>query len=1019
LSCASRHHKGYRARSAFKLIQLEKKFNFLSTARAVIDLCAAPGGWMQVARKYAPTSAVVIGVDLVQIQPIRGCIALQADITTAQCRALLQREMRDWKVDVVLNDGAPSMGASWLHDAYTQSELVLHALRLACEFLMPGGIFISKLFRSKDYNAMYWVLTQLFNKVESCKPVASRDVSAEMFVVCRGFLAPKKIDPRLLDPKYVFKEVNPLAPAVKLFANKKKQKPLREGYDDDIGQIVHKRACITQFVDCVSPGQFLGLFHELTFDPAAPLALDQNGRSIGAPEADVADIVPEAVRETTGNVEQVARREAQKANAQQNEAASRVAKAAASLSREAAIAFYAAHPQTPATMQAQMRDLRLLSRSDLKKMLQWRERMRTARDALVASIAEANASSSEEEEELDSEEKLERELDAELDRADARARRKLRKVRRTRAKQRVREALGIATPFNDEQQQNMDVFELAIVEKLDPEVQAVLRTGRDGYADKRAALDEERAAADDEARRIRFRLGPDTIDVDSDSASRDGIVDDMMEQMYQDYKESVRLRAAAQRSKELRNMSTHKRMLLQQEAETMIADEDRARRQATADVDAELRFGASRKRGRADGSDELGSSENDDSEERRKLDELAATPAIARASMWYDQALFDGLAPAPSSNGHIKSNDNNDNNNNSDGDGDDDDDSNDGGASYRKSKAPQLSAMELADRRRARISSGDSDSSVVSDFGSGSDDEEVDSDDDALRIGLRGAAEASKHSDLSDLFVSKEEAAAAAASESDSFDERKVVTRKSRRELEREKKRADMLGLKSDKAEDNKTFEIVPIDETESDTDSDKGGQDAQLEALAYARALVNGRRRRDELEDNAFNRRAFADTEKAPDWFVDDERAHMKVSLPLTREDLIAVRQQEIALNARPIKRLVEARMRKQRRANRRMERMKQQANAIADQTDIDDKSKMRLLEKLYRGGKAKEEKRERVYVVTTKGGKAFRSKKTAAKGRIVNVDPRMKKEKRAAKSSGKRSAKHMRARNKKRARN
>jgi AdoMet-dependent rRNA methyltransferase SPB1 len=109
-------------------------------------------------------------------------------------------------------------------------------------------------------------------------------------------------------------------------------------------------------------------------------------------------------------------------------------------------------------------------------------------------------------------------------------------------------------------------------------------------------------------------------------------------------------------------------------------------------------------------------------------------------------------------------------------------------------------------------------------------------------------------------------------------------------------------------------------------------------------------------------------------DWFVDDERAHMKVSLPVTREDLIAVRQQEIALNARPIKRLVEARMRKQRRASRRMERMKQQANAIADQTDIDDKSKMRLLEKLYRGGKAKEEKRERVYVVTTKGGKAHK---------------------------------------------
>jgi AdoMet-dependent rRNA methyltransferase SPB1 len=972
---------------------------------------------MQVARKYAPTSAVVIGVDLVQIQPIRGCIALQADITTAQCRALLQREMRDWKVDVVLNDGAPSMGASWLHDAYTQSELTLHALRLACEFLMPGGVFISKLFRSKDYNAMYWVLTQLFDKVESTKPVASRDVSAEMFIVCRGFFAPKKIDPRLLDPKHVFKEVSPLAPAAKLLSTKKKQKPLREGYDDDIGQIVHKRACVTQFIDCANPGQFLGLFHEITFDPSVPLALDHNGRSIGSADAAAAldDIVPEAVRESTGKIEQIARREAQKLAAKQSQEATRSEKVANVLSREAAIAFYAAHPQTPGSMQAQLRDIRLLSRTDLKKILQWRERMRKARDMLVDDGA---GDDDDDDDELDSEEKLERELDAELDRADARSRRKLRKQRRMRAKHRVREALGIATPFNDEQQQNMDVFELAEVEKLAPEVQAVLRSGRDGYADKRAALDEERHEAEAMERSIRFRLGPDLAEIDSDSGSRDGAVDDMLEVMYQDYKESKRLRAAAQRSRELRNMSTHKRLLMQQDAEAMIADEDRARRQAAADVDAELRFGTSKKRGRADGSEEYGSSEDDDSDERRKLDALAATPATARAAMWYDQALFEGLE-VPTSNGGDHGNENNSNYNNDDNDNDDDDDEdNDDDARVRKSKAPPLSAMELADRRRVRISSGDSDSSVSDDdddFGSGSADDE--SDDPEAALGLYSAAEKAKRENLHDLFVTKEEAAAAEASESDSLNERKVVARKSRRELEREAKRAEMLGLKSDKPDDKQSFEIVPIDESSEDTDSDKGGQDAQLEALAYARALVNGRRRRDELEDNAFNRRAFADTEGAPDWFVDNERAHNKVSLPVTREDLIAVRQQEIALNARPIKRLVEAKMRKLRRSRRRIERTKQQANAIADQTDIDDKAKMRLLEKLYRGGKAKEEKRERVYVITSKGGKTHKAR-GATRGRVVRVDPRMKKEKRAKKASEKRSAKRSRSQNKKRAR-
>ncbi|CAK9293724.1 unnamed protein product [Gordionus sp. m RMFG-2023] len=199
---------GYRSRAAFKLIQLNQKYSFLQNSTVLLDLCCAPGGWLQVAAKTLPASSVIIGIDLAPVKSLPNVELFQEDITTEKCHHLIKRFLKTCKIDCILHDGAPNLGTNWLLDAHSQVRLAFYAFKLAVHFLAPGGTFVTKLFRSKDYDSLLWVFRKFFKSVESTKPQASRNESAEIYAVCQGFIHYNKVDPKFLDPKFIFQEID-------------------------------------------------------------------------------------------------------------------------------------------------------------------------------------------------------------------------------------------------------------------------------------------------------------------------------------------------------------------------------------------------------------------------------------------------------------------------------------------------------------------------------------------------------------------------------------------------------------------------------------------------------------------------------------------------------------------------------------------------------------------------------------------------------------------------------------------
>ena len=174
---------GYRARSAYKLIEIDEKFKIFKGGISVIDIGAAPGSWSQYVSKVVK-SGKLISIDLKKIEPIDNSVQIKGDFTDSQ----IQEEIKKYiiaKVDVVMSDMAVNTTGIKNIDSIQTGELCKEAMFFAKDILNDNGYFISKIFMGSTFNEIVAEGKKFFKEVKVFKPKSSRKDSKESFIVCR------------------------------------------------------------------------------------------------------------------------------------------------------------------------------------------------------------------------------------------------------------------------------------------------------------------------------------------------------------------------------------------------------------------------------------------------------------------------------------------------------------------------------------------------------------------------------------------------------------------------------------------------------------------------------------------------------------------------------------------------------------------------------------------------------------------------------------------------------------------
>lgn len=183
--------ESYRSRASYKLKQLNQRYHLLRRGDVVVDLGAAPGGWMQVALEVVGGTGFVLGVDLQRIEefPNKNAVTMAADFTDPAVVEKI-REKLPRPADVVISDASPSISGVWDLDQARSAELVKSALLVAERVLVPGGNFLAKVFQGALMGDLLKQVKEMFEFVKISKPQASRKGSAEVYIIGKGFRRP-------------------------------------------------------------------------------------------------------------------------------------------------------------------------------------------------------------------------------------------------------------------------------------------------------------------------------------------------------------------------------------------------------------------------------------------------------------------------------------------------------------------------------------------------------------------------------------------------------------------------------------------------------------------------------------------------------------------------------------------------------------------------------------------------------------------------------------------------------------